>query len=761
MERKEGRVALLDDAVMITGETDRDRAVLLTRDIELSHPAHEIESAHLVATAHGIYEVSIDGKSIDGSVMNPGWTSYEWRLQVTDTDVTDALRTSAGTVGLSVLLGNGWYRGKFGFERQESDYGSEIGFIGALEIEYADGTVQTVPTGIDGWSAAESSVTYNNLYNGETIDARIAAGTPKGIALKTVEFDRETLIPREGPLVVRGEVFHPQRIWTSPAGKTLVDFGQNLVGWTRLRVHGGKGAEITIRHAEVIEDGELGTRPLRQAKATDRFILSGGDDSFEPTLTFHGFRYIEVTGWPEGCDLSDIEAVSVHSDIKRTGWFSCSNADVNQLVSNSVFSQLGNFLDIPSDCPQRDEREGWTGDIALFSPTANFQFDCADFLNKWLLDLKAETEHAPGKFVPMVVPDIVKLKCPDNVKDWVLNPTATWGDAAVRVPRSLWRAYGDRERLAAHYPAMKLHLESIERYLDENGLWEREGWQFGDWLDPIARPEDVSYDPSGAAADKYVIAQECLFDSASFVAEAARVLGKESDASRWSALAAKAKEAFYGAYVKGRRIKSDCTAVYSLALAFGLLDDADRGWAADRLVELVREHGYKVTTGFASTPYIVWALSENGYVEDAYRLLLEKGCPSWLYAVSMGATTIWERWDSMLPDGKINPGGMTSFNHYAFGAVCDWIYEVIGGIRPAEPGYSRVLIEPEPGPGIDWANCSLESRAGKISTSWKCHDGMFDLTVELPDGLPADVVLPDGTTRAVTGGIQHFGCKLK
>ena len=758
MDQVKNCIDLLEDAQMIAGEADRDSAVSLVKEVALSAPASQIALARLVATAHGIYEASIDGTSIDGSVMNPGWTSYEWRLQVTETDVTDMLKASGGKPCIEVLLGNGWYRGKFGFERQESDYGDEIGFIGALEVTYTDGTVQTVQTGAD-WDAYVSPVTYNNLYNGETVDTRIEHNATK-LKTVTVDFDRDTLVPREGPLVVRDQVFHPQRIWTSPSGKTLVDFGQNLVGWTRFTVRGNAGDEVVIRHAEVIEDGELGTRPLRQAKATDKLILSGGDDFFEPTLTFHGFRYIEVTGWPEGCDLSSIEAVTVHSDIKRTGHFTCSNADVNQLVSNSVWSQLGNFLDIPSDCPQRDEREGWTGDIALFAPTATFQFDCSDFLHKWLMDLKAETENAPGKFVPMIVPDIVKLKCPDNVKDWVLNPTATWGDAAVRVPRALWKAYGDKDRLAQHYPAMRMHLESVEKELDENGLWKREGWQFGDWLDPIAQPEDVSYDPSGAAADKYVIAQECLFDSATFAAEAAEVLGKDEDAAYWSKLAVQAKKAFYDAYVKDRHIKSDCTAVYSLALAFGMLDEGDRAWAAQRLDELVREHEFKVTTGFASTPYIVWALSENGYVEDAYKLLLEKSCPSWLYAVSMGATTIWERWDSMLPDGKINPGGMTSFNHYAFGAVCDWIYEVIGGIRSAAPGYSRVHIEPKPGEGIDWAECSLESAAGHIAVNWKCVDGVFSLSAEVPEGIPAEIVLPDGTVTTVTGGVHHMGCAL-
>lgn len=760
MSQDKSCISLLDNAAMITGETDRDSAVSLVKEIELVEPTAQVVSARLVATAHGIYEFFVDGASIDDSVMNPGWTSYEWRLQVTETDVTELVKASDGTVRVEALLGNGWYRGKFGFERQESDYGDQIGFIGALEIVYADGSAQVVKTSAADWSAYKSPVTYNNLYNGETIDARIAKDS-EALPTIEVEFDRDTMIPREGPLVMRHEVFHPQRIWTSPAGKTLIDFGQNLVGWTRFTVKGNRGDKVVVRHAEVIEDDELGARPLRQAKATDTLILSGGEDFFEPTLTFHGFRYIEVMGWPEGCDLNDIEAVEVHSAITRTGYFTCSNADVNQLVSNSVWSQRGNFLDIPSDCPQRDEREGWTGDIALFSPTATFQFDCADFLHKWLMDLKAETENAPGKFVPMVVPDVVKLKCPDNVKDWVLNPTATWGDAAVRVPRALWNAYGDKDRLADHYPAMCLHLESVEKELDERGLWKREGWQFGDWLDPIAQPEDVSYDPSGAAADKYVIAQECLFDSATFAAGAARVLGKEEDAQHWQALADRAKAAFYDEYVRDLRIKSDCTAVYSLALVFDMLDDEDKTWAAARLDELVREHEFKVTTGFASTPYIVWALSENGYVEDAYKLLLEKSCPSWLYAVSMGATTIWERWDSMLPDGKINPGGMTSFNHYAFGAVCDWIYEVVGGIRAAAPGYGRIHVEPKPGEGIDWAECALESPVGHISVSWKCVGGTFALTAEIPEGIPAEVVLPNGKVTEVTGGTHHFGCVVK
>ena len=747
---------LLDGAQMIGADALRGQAIALACTFNLEQLAAEVTAACLVATAHGVYEARVNGLSVDDAVLNPGWTAYEWRLAVQASDVTDAVRAGGGHVEVEVLLGNGWWRGALGFDGMKVDYGDDLGFIGALDITFADGSHQTVRTGYDAWRAFASPVVENSLYNGETIDARIDPAMHP-LPLHEVSFDRSTLFMQAMPLVRRHETLHPQRVWISPAGKTLIDFGQNLVGWLRVRVAGPRGSEIVIRHAEVLEHGELGCRPLRAAEATDRFICSGETDVFEPTLTFHGFRYAEVTGWPGELTLEvareTIEAVAISTDLPRTGWFTCSNARVNQLVSNAVWSQRDNFVSVPTDCPQRDERMGWTGDIAVFAPTATFTFDCAAFLDNWLADLMAETAHRPSGTMPVVAPDVVKYS--DHFWNQV-GELALWGDAAVWVPWALWQAYGDRDALAVQYPAMGMHLRAVEARLSPTGLWDT-GMQLGDWLDPAAPPED----PAAGKTDKYFIAQACLVRSARIAAEAAGILGIEDDRAHWAELAKRSLAAFRAAYVReGGRLTSDAVAAYALALSFDLLEHDDIAPAAARLAELVRAADYHITTGFAGTPFVTWALSENGYAVDAYRLLLEEGCPSWLYPVSMGATTVWERWDSMLPDGSINPGDMTSFNHYALGAVCDWIYQVIGGIRAAEPGYAHVRIEPVPGPGITWARCAHEAPTGLTETSWQLHDGVFELECTVPAGVSAEVVLPDGSMREVCGGTHRFGCAI-
>ena len=651
-----------------------------------------------------------------------------------------------GPVRVEVTLGNGWYRGDLGFAGANANYGEEIAVAAVLDISFADGSTQRLATG-PGWSAETSDTPRNSLYNGQTIDARLrGAATP--LAVRETDIDRSTLVPQGSPPVRRQETIRPVQIWTAPSGRTLVDFGQNLVGWIRFTVQGPTGNEIEIRHAEVLEDGELGTRPLRGAEARDVFVLSGGKDAFEPTFTFHGFRYAEVRGWPGELTPDSLEAVVVHSEMRRTGRFACSEPLVDQLVHNSVWGQKGNFLSVPTDCPQRDERLGWTGDIAAFAASASFQFDTSTFLDAWLADLLAETEHAPDRGVPLVVPDV--LKYAHFPEDFSLPPwaaTAIWGDASIWVPQALWTAYGDRDRLAAHYPAMKLHLESVERYISPTGLWDL-GNQLGDWLDPDAPPDK----PDAAKADPSVVATACLVRSARFAAEAAAVAGETADSERWAQLAARTRAAFNEHYVDGGIVRSDCATVYALAIAFDVLDDTDRVAAGNRLAEIVRASGYTVTTGFAGTPYVTWALSETGHVDDAFALLLEKSCPSWLYPVTMGATTVWERWDSMLPDGTINAGEMTSFNHYALGAVADWIYQVVGGIRPDAPGYDRVRIQPVPGPGIDWAETSYESTHGTISVAWRKDASGFTLETTLPEGLPAVIVMPDGRTQEVVGG---------
>ena len=737
-------VADLLDAALIRHPLDdpgRDTpAAVLFTTIHLDAGHGPVRAARLTATAHGVYEATLDGHPVTESVLNPGWTSYEWRLPAHTFDVTALIADGADLV---FTVGNGWWRGKFGFKGAEADYGSDTGVVAALTIEYADGHVQRVLTDAS-WLATTGKVRANNLYDGQHVDFTHDPEPTRPVALGT--WEPATLVPAAGPLITRHETLTPVAITTSPAGATLVDFGQNLVGWLRFRVRGERGATITLRHAEVLEGGELGVRPLRSARQTDTLTLSGGEDAFEPTFTFHGFRYVELAGWPGTPTLADLQAVVVHSDLRPTSTFASSHAGLNQLVHNSIWGQKGNFLGVPTDCPQRDERLGWTGDIAAYAATACFQFDSADFLHGWLLDVRAETESEGS--VPLVVPNVLRH---DRAGSWNGFPgiQAVWADAACWVPEAVWQAYGDRDRLAAHYPGMVAHLTSVEAVLSPKGLWEADQ-RLGDWLDPDA-PAD---EPARAKADPGVVATASLYRSASFAARAADILGLDADARRWPTLADRTRDAFVEHYVDAAgRVRSDCATVYALAIAFGLLDAAARVRAGARLAELVRAANYRVSTGFAGTPYVTWALSETGHVEDAYRLLLEEGCPSWLYPITMGATTIWERWDSMLPDGSINPGQMTSFNHYALGAVADWISQVVGGIRAAEPGYARVRIEPVPGPGLDWADVSLDAPVGVIRSGWKrLPDGSVEVTAEIPDGVGADLVLPDGRAFAVVGG---------
>ncbi|WP_458115946.1 family 78 glycoside hydrolase catalytic domain [Arthrobacter sp. D2-10] len=740
---------MLEAATMITADDHREAAVVLARTVQLRQRV-ELVSATLRATAHGVYEARIGGHPVSDALLSPGWTSYEWRLQVQEFDVTDLIHDGAE---LEVLLANGWYRGDLGFENANANYGEEIGFVGELELRYADGSSERIVTD-QSWNARTSDSPVASLYNGQTIDAR-RRGKSTVLPLRHIDFDRSTLIAQVGPPVVRQETLKAQRIWTSPSGKTLMDFGQNLVGWLRVKVQGPAGAEITIRHAEVLEHDELGTRPLRGAKATDTFILSGGEDLFEPTLTFHGFRYAEINGWPEGLSMDGIEAVVVHSEMRRTGWFECSNDLVNQLVSNSIWSQKGNFLDVPTDCPQRDERLGWTGDIAAYAATATYQFETADLLHKWLLDLAEETRHSKHG-VPHVVPDVLKYANypPEHaeLEELISGPKTIWGDAAVWVPEALWHSYGNLDRLAEHYPGMVLHLESVLPRLSDNGVWDQ-GFQFGDWLDPDAAPDE----PWKAKAHPGVVATACLYRSAIFAAETAGLLGKDGDAERWRELAQQTRAAFNQAYVTADgRITSDCTTVYTLAVCFGLLDERLVEAAGDRLAELVRASNYRISTGFAGTPFINRALTMTGHVEEAYALLLETGNPSWLYPVTMGATTIWERYDSMLEDGTINPGDMTSFNHYALGAVVDWLYTTVAGLRPAEPGYSRLLLQPTPGPGLDYAKASLDTPYGRAECGWALNGDHLTIDALVPDGVTADVVLPDSTKQTVGPGRHSF-----
>ncbi len=711
---------------MIAADEDFAGAPVLRRRVVLDEGHGAVVSAVLHYSALGVVEATVAGEPVGDDLLFPGWTSYEWRVRYRSQRVSGL----PPEFEVALALGNGWYRGRLGFAGGRALYGDELGGFAQLEVTFADGHVQVVGTD-ETWTATASQVTANDLYDGQTVDARPVE--ERAVGVHVLPFDLGLLVPSRTPPITRQESLRPQRIWTSPSGRTLLDFGVNLVGWLRFTVEGREGDVITIRHAEVLEDGELATRPLRTAEATDRLVLSGGVDRFEPTFTTHGFRYAEVEGWPGDLTAEDIDAVVVHTAMRRTGHFACSDDRLNQLHANVVRSWRGNAVGLPTDCPQRDERLGWTGDLAVFVPTAAYLFDVRDFLGDWLVDVALEQAHADGR-VPLMAPDPMKLQpLPGDLPP--IDSAAIWSDAAVWVPWTLWEAYADRDVLARQWPSMVAHVDRVEGLLSSRGLWEG-GFQFGDWLDPSAPPDQ----PFASRADKGVVATAVFHRTLTFLVAIADELGQDS--VRFEELRRRVRAAFREHYVTAEtRITSDCPTVYALAVVFGLLDDAELGRAGDRLAELVAADGWHIGTGFAGTPYVLDALTTTGHLDDAYRLLMQTECPSWLYPVTMGATTIWERWDSMLPDGSVNPGEMTSFNHYALGSVADWLHRTVGGLTPLDPGYLKVLVDPRPGGGLTWAETSMETDLGEIRVSWRLVEGRVDVQAVAPNGV--EIVLPD------------------
>ena len=713
--------------------------------------------ARLYVTALGVYEAQINGLPVGDHVLDPGWTSYDHRLLYQTFDVASLLRQGRNVIGAA--LGGGWYRGRLGFGGgRRNIYGDRLALLAQLELTYTDGTTEMVVTD-ENWRAATGPILASDIYDGETYDARLerpgwsAPGYEDGDWARVAVLPRDlgTLIAPTGPPVRRIEAIAPVAICKSPSGATLIDFGQNLVGRLRVTVQGEAGHTITLRHAEVLENGELGMRPLRTARATDRYTLRGGaPETWEPAFTFHGFRYAEVAGWPGELQLEDIRALVLHSDLERTGWFECSDPLINRLHENVVWSMRGNFLSIPTDCPQRDERLGWTGDIDVFAPTACFLFDVAGFLASWLGDLAAEQREAGGA-VPFVVPDVL----PEEP-----TPTAVWGDAAVIVPWVLYQRYGDPGILATQFESMCAWVDLVARLAGEGRLWDH-GFQFGDWLDPSAPPTR----PIEARTDPFLIATAYFAHSAELVGKAAGVLGRAEEEARYQALAAEVRAAFAAEYVTpSGRMLNDAPTAYALALQFGLLPDAEqRRKAGERLAESVRAGGYHISTGFVGTPLICDALCSAGEYEAAYRLLLQRDCPSWLYSVTMGATTIWERWDSLLPDGTINPGEMTSFNHYALGAIADWLQRTVGGLAPAAPGYRRIEVRPQPGGGLTHAHARHKTPYGLAECAWSIEAEHITLQVVIPPNTTATVTLPggDGEPLEIGSGTHHWSYRYQ
>ncbi|MCL3789067.1 alpha-L-rhamnosidase, partial [Actinomyces sp. 187325] len=720
--------------VTAPGNTRTDAAPVLVRRLTVPEGT---TTARLHLTAGGTYEVFIDGVKVGTDELAPGWTEYRDRFLVQTHDVTAPL--SPGEHEVAVVLGNGWYRGHLTWAKREAVYGDRLWLLAQLELTGPDGTT-TVGTD-DQWAWRPSNVTANDLYDGQDVDLRLPTlGSRTDEApVEVLPLPEQALEPTtlEMPTVI-GEVA-PVEVITTPSGRKVLDLGQNLTGHVRLTVTGEAGSVLTLRHAEVLEHGEMGMRPLRGAACTDRVTLSGGHDVVALTLTQHGFRYVEVDGF-DGDDEALEAAVTarvVSSGMERSAWFDSSHELVNRLVENTRWSTIDNFITVPTDCPQRDERLGWTGDIGAFAPTALSLYDAAGFLASWTKDLAwAQT---PDGAMPVVSPDIL-----DGTK-----LTCAWGDAITLVPWAAYEATGDPALLEATVEAMARFVDGVAEVAGSSRLW-RGGFQFGDWLDPDAAPDN----PADAKADPDVVATAYFARSAAITARAYAVLGDEERSAHYEALAAEVRRAYLDAYVTADGLMlSDCATVYAQALAWDLLDTPRRvAGAGLRLADLVRLRSFRISTGFVGTPLVPAALVKGGQAATAVRLVLERQCPSWLYPVTMGATTIWERWDSMLPNGDINPGEMTSFNHYALGAVTQWLITDLAGLDVSAPGGTALRIAPVVGHGLTRASVVRRLPVGTARLAWELDGERLRVSAEVPVGASAELALPGAEPETVGHG---------
>lgn len=704
-------------------------------------------SARLYVTSLGVYVARLNGQRVSDWRFTPGWTSYGHRIQYQTYDVTEMVTAGANAIG--VMLGDGWYRGFLGFQGQRNTYGERLALLLQLHVTYADGSEHVIVSNQD-WRAAPGPIRASDLYNGEVYDARcerpgwdLAGYLDNDWAgVRTLPAPTAALVAQNGPPVRPIEELPARTITVSPEGETIVDFGQNLVGGARIRLRGEAGQTVRLRHAEVLQlDGNLYTENLRSAQQTDEYTLKGdGEEVYEPVFTFHGFRYLGVTGYPGELTQDKVTAVVLHSDMAPTGEFACSHPLLNQLQHNIVWGQKGNFLDVPTDCPQRDERLGWTGDAQVFASTAAFNYQIAPFMTKWLRDLALD-QRADGA-VPHVAPDVLQ-KLP-----WPAAGATGWGDAAIIVPWTLYQRYGDTRILAEQYASMKAWVEYM-RASGDNELFFGYGFHFGDWL-----ALDTGIDGSVfGATDVLLIGTAFYAYSTDLLAKIADVLGKADDAAHYRNLHERIVVAFQHEFLTpAGRLASNTQTAYVLALMFDLLPETMRTEAVRRLVDDIRRREMHLSTGFLGTPYLCHVLERFGQLDVAYELLLQESYPSWLFPVTQGATTIWERWDGQKADGSFQTPSMNSFNHYAYGAVGAWIYRTLGGldVDPAHPGFARAIVAPKPGGGITWAKTSLQSMVGRYAVAWSRENDGMTLTLTVPANGAALVKLPEARLETVT-----------
>lgn len=700
----------------------------------------EVENARVYICGLGLYEMYINEKKVGNEYLTPFNNDYDNWLQYQTYDITDNFINGENKV--NILLGNGWYKGRFGFEGGHVNiYGDKFAILAEIHLSYKDGTKEIIATDTS-WKVWKSKVIESEIYDGEVYDDTFIDSVEYGVSEIYLGYER--LTARLSLPVVIKEKIKPLQLIKTPAGESVIDMGQNMVGWIQFKNRLSKGKKVTLQFGEILQDGNFYRDNLREAKAEFTYISDGQEKTVRPHFTFYGFRYVKVCGWQSELDLHDFTGCVIYSDLEQTGFIKTSNSLVNKLFYNVMWSQKGNFLDIPTDCPQRDERMGWTGDAQVFSGTAAFNMDVYSFFTKYGYDLWLEQKERDGA-VPMTVPDIPSPFNPES-------SSSAWGDAATIIPWNLYLFYGDDSILKQQFESMKAWVDYIKKLDDTSDghrLWKN-GFHFGDWL---ALDGENPKLPMGKT-DNFFIASAFYYYSADIVSKAAGVLGKQEIEREYHQLAQEIRQAIQNEYISPNgRMTIDTQTAYVLALFMNLVPNEQKQRVADDLANRIIKDNKHLKTGFVGTPYLCQVLSEYGHNDLAYTLLLNDDYPSWLYAVKLGATTVWERWNSVLPDGKMNPEGMNSLNHYAYGSIVEWMYRYMVGIQPDEtvPGFKHAIIAPKPHWRMKWAKGKLNTASGAYFVSWHIQeDGLLDVKVEIPFNSTATLILPDANSRLIS-----------
>ncbi len=727
----------------------------------------KVASAQLLMTAHGIYHATINGRDVSETLFAPEFTSYGKILQYQTYDVTELLEDQNVW---GIVLADGWYAGRVGATGDSCQFGDTLTVLGELVITFEDGTRQVVCTD-DGFECSTGKYVYSDIFIGEKQDLRL--DEPGWDAVRDpslgeagawepaveVEGDYDVLVPQEGPAVVRREQL-PVASWWHEDGTLVLDFGQVIAGRVRISAHLAEGQQITLEHAEALDaSGRFFSNIQgRNKDQIDVFVGRGQDETLEPDFTFHGFRFVRITGWEGEFDPACVKAFAIYSDLRETGHLVTSDERVNHLLDNIEWSQRGNMLSVPTDCPQR-ERMGWTGDIQVFSPTSTFFMDTEAFLRRWLASVRAD-QGADGQVIDY-------SPAPKSIYTTGLfgsYSSAGWGDAIIMVPWTLYQRYGHKDVLAENYEAMLAwHSFCVDSAAgDKDGdaryVWDTK-FHYGDWMFPsFMIGPDAKGPIETAMATKDLVATAFLAYSSALLARIARELGRYDDAAAFESYAGNVRRAFQNRFYLGEgRLASDFQGPYVLALAFDLLPESERQATAEYLSQMITANGDRLDTGFLSVPYLLDVLGRFGHADQAARVFFQEGCPSWLYEVEHGATTIWESWAAVQTDGTV---GAYSFNHYAFGCVGDWVVRKVGGLSVREPGFAEFDVAPAQVEELEFANLSYETAFGTIDVAWRREGDVVRLELTVPAGTIAHVTMPGEAERSFGAG-SYVLCSKK